>query len=441
MMNNAEKLAYSMFQMGDRVLVGLSGGADSVALLCLLNSLKEALSLTVYACHINHGIRGEEAKRDELFCKELCEKMGIEFFCERISVPEIASRRKCSEETAGREERYRIFQELAKKKGAKIATAHNRDDLAETVIFNIIRGSSAKGVVSLKPIRENIYRPLLDTSRKEIEEYLEKIGQCFVEDSTNSKEIYTRNKIRHNIIPILKEINPKALEHIARFSKTLREDCSYLDKKAKEVYQKTYEDGALSDELLRFDAALVTRALALFLEQHGAEVSYDNIKSLKDILSSSGKVNLSGNVLFQKRGHKLFKITEEENIERTRLSEGSFKFGKVKITLSFVDLKGKKDYNKFYGVLRLDADKISGDICLRSREEGDKFRPKGRPSKTLKKFFNEQKIPAEKRPIVPIIEDEKGIVAVLPYAIDERLAPDDMTKRLLIIETDMRTEE
>jgi tRNA(Ile)-lysidine synthase len=441
MMNNAEKLSYSMFQMGDRVLVGLSGGADSVALLCLLNSIKDALSLKIYACHINHGIRGKEAKRDEDFCISLCEKLGVEIFVERISVPEIASLKKCSLETAGRDERYRILNQIAREKGAKIAVAHNLNDLSETVVFNLLRGSSLKGVSSLREVRDNIYRPLLKTSREEIEGYLKKIGQNYVNDSSNFQDEYTRNKIRHNILPLLKEINPKAIEHIASFSERVKEDNDYLENIATSVFSKLYSEEGLSDKINDYHLSIKNRVIALFLEENGVSVSNQNIDAINELILSGGRVNLSGNSMFKKIGNIIYRECPENSIEKTKIDLGKYCFGNIKIEVSFVDLEAKKEYNNKMGVFCLDADKISGEMYIRSREEGDCIKPLKRPTKTLKKLFNEEKIPSEKRKSVPVLIDEKGIMAVLPFAVDERMLPNDKTKRLLIIKTDTKAEE
>lgn len=441
MMNNAEKLSYSMFQMGDRVLVGLSGGADSVALLCLLNSIKDALSLKIYACHINHGIRGEEAKRDEDFCIFLCEKLGIELFVERISVPEIALIRKCSLETAGRDERYRILNRLAGEKDTKIAVAHNLNDLSETVIFNLLRGSSLKGVSSLREVRGNIYRPLLKTSREDIEKYLKSIGQDYVNDSSNFHDEYTRNKIRHNIMPLLKEINSKAAEHIAFFSERVKEDNDYLENIATTVFSELYCEKGLNVKINGYHVSIKNRVLALFLEENGVSVSAQNIDALNELLVFGGRVNLSGNSMFKKIGDAIYREHAGNNIEKTKIDSGEYCFGNIKMEFSFVDLEAKKDYNKKIGFFYLDADKISGEMHIRSREEGDFIKLLKRPTKTLKKLFNEEKIPSEKRVSVPVLADEKGVMAVLPYAVDERVLPNDKTKRLLIIKTDMKAEE
>lgn len=441
MMNNAEKLSYSMFQMGDRVLVGLSGGADSVALLCLLNSIKDALSLKIYACHVNHGIRGEEAKRDEEFCISLCEKLGIELFVERISVPEIAVIKKCSLETAGRDERYRILNEIAKEKSAKIAVAHNQNDLSETVIFNLLRGSSLKGVSSLKKVRDNIYRPLLKTAREDIEKYLKSIGQDYVNDSSNFHDEYTRNKIRHNIMPLLNEINPKATEHIASFSERVKEDNDYLENTAAAVFSNFYTEKGLSDKINEYHPSIKNRVVALFLEENGVLVTSQNIEAINELISSGGRVNLSGNSMFKKMGNVIYRECPESCIERTEITSGEYSFGDIKIEVSFVDLEVKKEYNKEIGVFCLDADKISGKMHIRSREEGDIIKFPKRPKKTLKKFFCEKKIPSEKRGSIPILADEKGMIAVLPYGIDERLLADKNTKRLLIIKTDRSAEK
>ena len=211
--------SYDMLTAGGRVVVGLSGGADSV---CLLLVLKR-LGYEVHALHVNHMIRGGEEDRDESFVRELCEREGIELTVVRKDVPVLAKELHMSEEEAGRHIRYEAFEELATQlggsgKAVKIAVAHNKNDLAETVIYNMIRGSSLQGIAGIRPVRGRIIRPLLMTKRTEIENYLSSVDQEFITDSTNLKTDYTRNRIRLEVLPILEELNDGAVDHLAAAS-------------------------------------------------------------------------------------------------------------------------------------------------------------------------------------------------------------------------------
>ena len=190
---------------GDTVVCGLSGGADSVGLLLALYELREKLGINVEALHVNHCLRGEESDRDEEFCCQLCSRLGIPFSAFRVDVKSYAKEHSLSDEEAARKLRYGVFE--ANSQGKKIATAHNANDNLETVILNLARGSALKGMAGIPVRRNNIIRPLLTVSREEIEAFLSERGQEFVTDSTNLSDDYTRNKIRHKIIPLMNELN------------------------------------------------------------------------------------------------------------------------------------------------------------------------------------------------------------------------------------------
>ena len=205
-----------MTDRGDGVLAAVSGGADSVCLLLLLCELAAELGIHVSAFHMNHGIRGAEADRDERFVEKLCGRMGVPLTVVHEKVGSYAADHGLSTEEAGRILRYRHLKETAEKYGcAKIAVAHHEDDDAETVLLNLFRGSGLPGLSGIRPVREEIIRPLLCVSRKEIEEYLTSREHSWCEDSTNKENDYTRNKIRHKILPLMVEINEQAAKMIA----------------------------------------------------------------------------------------------------------------------------------------------------------------------------------------------------------------------------------
>ncbi|MBO5403301.1 MAG: tRNA lysidine(34) synthetase TilS, partial [Clostridia bacterium] len=208
------------------ILVALSGGADSV---CLLSALLEC-EAAVSAFHLNHGIRGEEADRDEEFCRSLCNRLGVPFSSERADIPAISAEKGIGIEEAARNVRYdKLNREATRINADYIATAHNADDNVETVIFNLVRGCSPDGLCGIPKIRGNIIRPLLDSTREEIEEYLCKKGLSFVTDSTNSDIAYTRNKIRHSVLPVLRSINPAISASVARMCESIRDDKAYFE--------------------------------------------------------------------------------------------------------------------------------------------------------------------------------------------------------------------
>lgn len=237
---------YNMLEKGDKVIVGLSGGADSTALLLSLCELKTEYDLEIIAAHLNHGIRGAEADRDEAFCKDLCAKLGVQIYAFHLDVPSLAKERGVSEEVAGRDARYEFFTGLAGEHG-KVATAHNAQDTVETMLLNLCRGTGLKGLTGIPPTRTithrgchgsadvMVIRPLLLCTREEIEEYLAKKGQDYVTDSTNLGDEYTRNRIRHNVIPELTSVNENAVGNITRCLSTLKEDSDFLESLADEL--------------------------------------------------------------------------------------------------------------------------------------------------------------------------------------------------------------
>lgn len=231
---------YNMIENGDKIVIGVSGGPDSMTLLNILNNLKEKLNIKIYVAHINHMIR-KEAEEETEYVREFCSKLNIEFFAKKIKVEEEAKKLKIGTEEAGRNIRYAFFEEVANKVGAnKIATAHNSNDNAETVLMNIIRGTSTSGLKGIEKVRdEKFIRPIIECNRNEIEEYCkeQKLNPKF--DKSNQENIYTRNKIRNLLIPYLqKEFNPNIIEGINRLSNIAEEEEIFLNKVVKSEYKK-----------------------------------------------------------------------------------------------------------------------------------------------------------------------------------------------------------
>ena len=231
---------YNMINKGDKVVIGVSGGPDSITLLNVLNKFKEKLNIKIYVAHINHSIR-EEADEETEYVREFCKKIDVEFFCKKIDVESEAKKLKIGTEEAGRNIRYAFFEEVAEKVGAnKIATAHNSNDNAETVLMNIIRGTSISGLKGIEKMRDNKFiRPLIETTRATIEEYcrIEKLNPRY--DKSNKENIYTRNKIRNLLIPyIQKEFNPNIIEGINRLSNIAEEEERFINSMIEEEYKR-----------------------------------------------------------------------------------------------------------------------------------------------------------------------------------------------------------
>ena len=222
---------YNMLEKGDQIIVGVSGGADSVCLFHVLTELSESYGLTLYVIHVNHGIRGEEADRDEEFVRSLCKERGVSFTAVCKDIPFMAKAQGLSLEEAGRITRYEVFnQYLNAYKCNKIAIAHNKNDNAETILFNLFRGSALTGLTGINPVRDNIIRPLLCLERQEIEAYLSNRSAGYLDDSTNFTLDYTRNKIRHGILKNAAEVNKQAISHISRAGDSLMEVGAFVEK-------------------------------------------------------------------------------------------------------------------------------------------------------------------------------------------------------------------
>ncbi|MBR5590466.1 MAG: tRNA lysidine(34) synthetase TilS, partial [Anaerotignum sp.] len=232
---------FHMFPRNGKIIVGLSGGADSVALLHVLCGLKEEFQWEITAVHIHHGLRGEEADGDASFAEAFCEKLGVSCIVRKYDVKAEAEKRKMGEEETGRLLRYEVFRALAGADG-RIAVAHHRKDQAETLLMRLCRGTGLTGLVGMAPVRENICRPLLFCSREEIEEYCKEHGLAWREDASNQEEKYTRNKLRLKVLPVLEEVNPKAVEHISETAELLVLDEDFLEQQASACYEDAKMD-------------------------------------------------------------------------------------------------------------------------------------------------------------------------------------------------------
>ena len=229
---------YNMIEKGDVIVVGFSGGADSVCLLHFLSIVKDDYDIVLKAVHVNHNIRGEEAERDENFAREFCQKLGVEVISFSVDVPSLAEERGFSEEECGREVRYDCFRKV---KCNKIAVAHTLSDSAETLIFNLTRGTGIKGLCGINPVRDNIIRPLIYCSRQDIENYCKKHSLSYVTDSTNLSNDYTRNKIRNEVIPVLKSINPSFEKSISRLINNAENENAFMEQTARKLMSDSRE--------------------------------------------------------------------------------------------------------------------------------------------------------------------------------------------------------
>lgn len=386
---------YSMLEIGDSIIVALSGGADSVSLLHILVSIKDTYQLNVYAAHLNHNIRGQEAKRDEDFCRNICESLNVKLFIKSVDVPKLSKEQKISEELCGRNERYKFFEELSQSLNAKIATAHTASDNAETLIFNLSRGSALKGMTGIPPKRGNIIRPLICATRADIENYCKNRGIKFVTDSSNLSDDYTRNKIRHRIIPELKSLNPQFEKAICNLSENFREVSDFMNRESEKAIDNCkLKFGYDCKKLMLLDRAVLKNCLVMMCRNFADFIPENkHIDLMISIIENGGSVNLNNSLLaISKQG--IFRLALTEN----NLCEIS-DYLKINNTLLFG--------NKIISTVVIDADNnncnsISSDYVgraeFRTRRAGDKFTYRYRKvTKPLRKVLGEMKIPSEIR--------------------------------------------
>lgn len=429
---------YNMFKKGDIVVCGLSGGADSVCLLLCLYRLREKFGINVEALHVNHCLRGSESDRDEKFCRDLCKRLDVPFKAERCDVNACAAENSLSTELAARKLRYEIFSRYTQ--GRKLATAHNADDNLETVILNLSRGTALKGLAGIPPVRGNIVRPLLGVTRAEIEAYLAEIGQDYVTDSTNLTDDYTRNKIRHRIIPLMREINPSLNMTFVSSADGIRDENAYIEAMTDSAECECLSENSLTG-LEKYDTVIRSRCISRLLVRNSLPVSHERIRECEEILLHGGKLNLSGDIYFVSDGTKaeLKVIHDAEVLENVsvplKVGENSI-FSGSKLICEVIDRQKcdrPNDVNRKLTFYVLDYDKIKGAAVLRSRKSGDKIQLCGRSfHSSVKKLINE-KIPPEERCTLHFIEDEEGTIFAEKLGIAQRVAPDGNTMKLLII--------
>lgn len=401
-----------MLPNGGRILVGLSGGADSVALLCALHEMAKAdPSIQLAAVHVNHMLR-ENAHRDEKFSRTLCRKKKIAFFSEQVDVAAVSRQYNLSLEEAGRQERYRIFQAYRRELSCDVtATAHHMDDAAETVLFRLLRGCGTEGLKGIRPVREDgVIRPLLGVSKTEILDYLKQIGQEYVDDETNFSCDYTRNKIRNELIPLLEaEYNPGLRQALCRLSELASEDCVSLEKRAEErlaarckieeEQRAVFQREALLSEEPAYRSRMIQK---VYFHLTGKQLQYNHIKAVERLLENqTGKqVSLPGQIVAEMQYETL--ILHKKSAEKKgfffEISDG---FEHIFAETGFV-VKARLSNDKEEGrnLLALPA---QGQTAVRSRKEGDRMCIPGIGRKKLKDIFIDKKIPRSMRDVWPLV--------------------------------------
>ncbi len=419
---------YNLLDGVASIAVGVSGGADSMCLLEILSKLKEEYGIILKVVHVNHNIRGEEALRDQNLVESYCRDKNLECLVYSVDVPALAKEMGIGEEECGRIKRYEAFS-LA---GCDaIATAHSLSDSIETMIFNLIRGTGVKGLCGIPPRRENIIRPLIDCTRGEIEGYCEKNNIPYITDSTNLSDDYTRNYIRHNIISTFGKVNENFEGAIGSAIETLRIENESMERMKNDILHfSKFGDGYKASFLRVADRTLRRRAVADILRSYmKKDVEKRHIDLVDEaIMKNDGKVEIAKDFYaVVSDGILTFECKSAEAAEW----EAEYKDGKFTTPVGtfYIEEAASTETNN-----AIDADKIVGRIRMSSRCEGDAFYSKKRNNtKTLKKLFNEAKIPAEERNNIAILRDEENVIWIDGFGTDGKYLPDINSKNVLII--------
>lgn len=427
----------NMVNEGDTVLVGVSGGADSVCLLYVLNSLKKRLGINLLAVHIHHGIRGAEADRDALFVKNLCETLEIDYEEVHFDIPAMARRQHLTEEEAGRIARYKCFGDIVLTgRAQKIAVAHNKNDNAETILFNLFRGSGVRGLGGIQPVRGNVIRPLLTAERKDIEAFLCERELKYCTDSTNLSEEYTRNKIRRNMLAYaVSEINEGALDNIVQAGSILSEAEVYLSTEAKDKFERLSKINTGEIIIDNNELKAMPFIMRKYVLMHALEVLCGRRKDI-----TMKHIESAAELTDKETGHLLnlpYNMTALRSYDSFILRNELYQAEKMDIDVSNVSMRVFKHekgqiipqnmYTKWF-----DYDKISSTVEIRTRRTGDviEILPGGQ-KKTVKRYMIDSKIPAEKRDDILLLADNENILWIIGYRMSEGYKITDSTQNIL----------
>lgn len=437
----------NLINKGDRLILGLSGGSDSMCLLNILLEIRKEYNINIIAVHINHMIR-EEADADEVALKKYCDSHKIEFYSEKINVLEFAKQNKLSCEDAGRICRYEFFNEILNKTGSnKIVTAHNLNDVIETVLMNIIRGTGLNGLTGIEYSYGNIIRPLLDITKEEIEAYCREKDIPIRIDKTNYENDYTRNKIRNIILPtIRKEINSSVDFNINNMIKILKEDEEELKHIAIEKYKEICtKQGISKNEFNKLSKSIKRRVLREYiLKSRGSlkDISLSKIDELIEFVSQleTGKqidiiegfcLEISyDNIMIKEKEEKKEFCYELKIPGTTFIPELN-----ASIVAILKDASATEDTIKDKMIKVFDIEKTGYKLYVRNRRDGDKFNPSGMKGyKKLKDFFMDLKLQRDKRDKIPLIVNEGDIIWVVGVRSSNKYRKDIDSKEVVYFE-------
>ena len=445
---------YNLIKEKDNIVIGVSGGPDSMALLYVLLDLKEEIDFNIHIAHINHGVRGVDAKEDQVFVEMVAKKLNLPYYTKDVNMIEYGREKGISAEEAGRELRYGFFREILHSLGGgRIAVAHNMNDQAETLLMRFLRGTGVDGLKGMEFIIQDIIRPILGISRKEIESYIEINEIQTVLDKTNLMPIYTRNKIRLELIPYIEEnFNPNIINTLWRTSTISSTDSNFLEKYSKERYNKIMkkedgnsiildgkkfleEDKSIQQRIIRNAILKINKSLQGISESQIALVlnmflAFDTGKECH--LSSDVVARTSyGEFIIEKNITKKEKeYSHNINLQgRTNLQDLGYSFDIKVLPRDEIKIIEKSKSIKYF-----DFDMVKGKLKIRNRRNGDRIMPFGmKGTKKIKDYFIDEKIPKEERDKIPLIVDDENILWVVGYRTSEIYKVTADTKQVLEI--------
>ena len=441
---------WHMLTSEDKIIVGISGGADSVCLVLVLSELQKEIGFEMVGVHVNHGIRGEDADRDAAFSEALCQRYGIpcESYFEKVEL--IAKKRKQSTEEAGREVRRECFAKAIKKhNGTKIALAHHQDDSAETMLIHLARGTGLRGLGGIAPVKGNVIRPLLCVRRKEIEAFLQERNESYCIDDTNASDQYTRNRIRNHVLPYLEEqINPRAVAHMNETMEQIRQVQELLDCWTQKAWEQCVSQETLGYSICEEPYKTIPEVVKpLLLKRMLAEVAgcekdleAVHIAKLQELFEKQtsrkidfpygmeAKRNYEGIVVYKKED--FCQQMPEEVVYDVSQEEGMFSWGTKTISCK---IRNVNTFEKSSAGL-FNCDIIKGNISFRTRREGDyiTIHPDGRTQK-LKSYFVNEKIPQSERDKLLLVAEGSHILWIVGYRKSSAYQVHEDTRKILEI--------
>jgi len=438
---------HSMLKVSETVLVGLSGGPDSVCLLTVLHRIKDVFNLKLHAVYVDHNLRPEETPEEIAFCRELCEKLNVDFRVKSVDVSGYAKEHRMNKQEAARDLRYEAFRHGALEAGAgKIALAHNADDQTETIFMRLLRGAGPAGLAGIPPKRGAIIRPLIETERKDIEDFLEREGISYVVDSSNLQTDYFRNRFRMMIMPELKKLNPGLIHSVNKTASILQEEERYLDIIVTKTLMKmiSRKTGRRIELFLSpmeaMDIVILRRVLRRAIDEtEGLRgIGFVHIEDIIHLI----KEGRAGDRLYLPRGiraikdYSLMVITSEEPLmidscELQVPGEAAIVGAGLVIRASFEE-EETEGFGDGKTAVVLDADRMSFPLKIRPRKPGDWFFPYGfGKRKKLQDFFVDGKVPRDERDSVPLVLSGDDIIWVAGFRADDRFRVTGNTKKFL----------